>query len=163
MEPIKKAKQAIQKAVETMKKIGKSIKFFMTPVGYVCAWIILIIFCVLLLYILLESGVRFLEQFIGIAQYDYITDYDLEILDQIQSAGNSTLDAQNFKEFRAFEYAVLIDVAEYIRNQKQEYFDIYTNQGEYKPEREYIVNHYTNGTADQKKQYSDLIKELEKY
>ena len=55
MGAVKKIKEVGQKAVKTMKKIINAIKFFVTPLGTVLAWILFIIFALLLMTVIVET------------------------------------------------------------------------------------------------------------
>lgn len=136
MKVVDKAKKVALKAINFVKKILNTIKFFATPLGTVVGWIIFIIFAVLLLIVIVEVAVTALKDWIGIS-----TDYDtyvqdLAVINDLYSSGySSQIDPENFVNFKAFEYAVLLDAAEYIRNQGQTKFDILENQLLYQKEK----------------------------
>ncbi len=100
----------------TMKKIGNAIKFFMTPIGIVVGWILLIIICVILLYVVIKTGIRVLEKLIGDDPNYQTFEDDIGYINDLTYSGYElTLDSENFQDFQAFEYAILMDVAEYLR------------------------------------------------
>lgn len=152
-----KAKQVVQKAKKTIEKIIKTIKFFATPLGTAVAWILFILFAVILLYVVVQTITVAFKDFFGF-NTDYITyDADKEtimnfgasqkIVDELYQSGySSQMNPNDFTNFKAFEYAVLMDAAEYIRVNGQEEFDVAKNQGIYLKERELL---------------KDLIKEAE--
>lgn len=139
---IENGKKFIQGVKRTFRNILKTIKFFLTPLGTIVGWILLIIFIAILLYTLVLVGVDAIQTFFGGTNYE-VFDGDLEVLDELYSSNyESVIDAENFQNFKAFEYAVLMDTAEYIRNSKQEAFDVYLNEGEFAPEREELSKHF---------------------
>ena len=68
----------------------------------------------------------------------------------MQAGYASQVDPENFVNFKAFEYAVLLDASEYIRTQGQERFDLIENQGIYTKERDLYIKKY-GGVSEYKK------------
>lgn len=137
MKVVDKAKEVALKVINFVKKILNTIKFFATPLGTVVGWIIFIIFAVLLLIVVVEVVATAFKQILGISTNYDTFDSDLAVINDLYSSGySSQIDPENFVNFKAFEYAVLLDASEYIRNQGQTKFDILTNQGLYKKEVE---------------------------
>lgn len=69
----------------------------------------------------------------------------VEYIKQINNSGyGSMINAENYQNFKAFEYSVLMDAAEYLRTNKQEMFDIGVNEGQYQFERNMLKNNKPN-------------------
>lgn len=113
---VKAAKQFINKIKDTIKKVRNAIKFFATPIGYVCGWGLLIIIGLILLYVVINVVMQALAWLIG-SNPNYATyEEDLGyIMDLTNSGYELTVNKENFQNFQAFEYAVLMDTAEYLR------------------------------------------------
>ncbi|MBQ9314979.1 MAG: peptidoglycan DD-metalloendopeptidase family protein [Clostridia bacterium] len=124
-----------------IKEIPEKIKLITSPIGQVLGWLLLIILIVILFSVIGKAATRAIARLVGI-NWNYKTyDKDLEVIRQLNVSGyERTIDADNFQDFKAYEYAVLMDAAEYLRNTKQEMFDIVENEGEYEFERELIKN-----------------------
>ena len=132
MGAVKKIKEVGQKAVKTMKKIINAIKFFVTPLGTVLAWILFIIFALLLMTVIVETIATAFKDFFNFNTNYSTFDQDMEVIKDLYNSGYSTqLDPENFVDFKSFEYAVLMDASEYIRVNGQEEFDIVKNQSLY--------------------------------
>lgn len=129
------AKKAVLKVVQAVKKIINTIKFFATPLGTVVGWILFIVFAVIVLMVVIELIATAFKKWIG-GNVNYSTyESDLAVISDLYNSGySSQIDPENFVDFKAFEYAVLIDASEYIRNQGQTKFDIIKNQGVYEKE-----------------------------
>ena len=140
---VQKAKDLVNKARKTVKKIINAIKFFMTPLGTVLGWLLLIILAVILLYVVVNIVATAFKEWLGL-NTDYMTyDKDLQVIQDLYASGYaSQVDPENFVNFKAFEYSVLIDAAEYIRTQGQERFDLIENQGIYTKERDLYIKKY---------------------
>lgn len=81
----------------------------------------------------------------------------VEIVSQINNSGyGSMINADNYINFKAFEYSVLMDAAEYLRNNKQDMFDIGTNESEYKYERNLLKE-------KKPEEYKAKLEELSKF
>lgn len=141
--PMKKIKAFVQKARQTAKKIINTIKFFATPLGTVVGWIIFIVFAMLLLFVIVEVAATAFKKWFGY-NTDYATyDSDLQVIQDLYASGYaSQIDPNNFVNFKAFEYSVLLDASEYIRTQGQERFDLIENQGIYTKERDLYIEKY---------------------
>ena len=140
---VQKAKDLVNNARKTVKKIINAIKFFMTPLGTVLGWLLLIILAVILLYVVVNIVATAFKEWLGL-NTDYMTyDKDLQVIQDLYASGYaSQVDPENFVNFKAFEYSVLIDAAEYIRTQGQERFDLIENQGIYTKERDLYIKKY---------------------
>ena len=110
------AKKFINAIKNTIKKIGNFIKFIITPIGGIVGWILLFIFIGILLYALIKTGARAIDNLFG-EDWNYSTfEEDLSVIKDLYDSGyESVIDAENFQDFKAFEYAVLMDAAEYLR------------------------------------------------
>lgn len=115
------AKKFINGVKNTMKKIGNAIKFFMSPIGYVCGWGLLIIICVILLAVVIKVGGRVLSKLFGDNPNYSTFEEDVGYINDLAYSGYElTLNKENFQDYQAFEYAVLMDVAEYLRDANAE-------------------------------------------
>ena len=103
----------------------------MTPLGTVLGLLLLII----LLYVVVNIVATAFKEWLGL-NTDYMTyDKDLQVIQDLYASGYaSQVDQENFVNFKAFEYAVLLNASEYIRTQGQERFSIIKNQGLYEKE-----------------------------
>lgn len=115
-----KAKEGVKKFINgiknAMKKIGNAIKFFATPIGYVVGWLLIILICVFLLLTIFKYVATVFSELVG--DYPDYTTFEDDvgyIQDLISSGYEKTINAENFQNFKSFEYAVLMDVAEYLR------------------------------------------------
>ena len=110
------AKNFINGIKNTIKKIGNAVKFFISPIGGVVGWILLGIFIMILLFAIGKTGARALRNLFG-EDWNYSTySGDLEVIEQLYNSGyEAVISAENFQDFKAFEYAVLMDAAEYLR------------------------------------------------
>ena len=137
------AKKVVLKVVQAVKKIINTIKFFATPLGTVVGWILFIVFAVIVLMVVIELIATAFTKWIG-GNVNYSTyKSDLAVISDLYNSGySSQIDPENFVDFKAFEYAVLIDASEYIRNQGQTKFDIIKNQGLYEKEAKIYENKF---------------------
>jgi len=149
-----KLKSFINKTKDFIKSIPKLIKRVISPIGQVIGWLLLIILIVILLAVIGKVATRAIARLVGI-NWNYSTfDEDLEVIKQLNASGyESTIDADNFQNFKSFEYAVLMDSAEFLRNTKQEMFDIGFNEEEYAFERSLL-------REKKPEQYNAKIEEL---
>ena len=157
-----KAVQFLMKAKKTIQRIIRAIKFFATPLGTVLGWILFILFAVLLLYVVVETVATSFKDLLGF-NTDYVTyDEDKEVLlnfastqkimDDIYSSGySSQLNPNDYINYKAFEYSVLMDAAEYIRLNGQEEFDVAKNQGIYTKERKLLSKLIAEAEAEKAK------------
>ena len=154
---VKKAKDLVNKARKTVKKIINTIKFFMTPLGTVLGWLLLIILAVILLYVVVNIVATAFKEWLGL-NTDYTTyDKDLQVIQDLYASGYaSQVDPENFVNFKAFEYAVLLNASEYIRTQGQERFSIIKNQGLYEKESKWLSDKLAGN-----EEYIELLKEPE--
>ena len=110
MGAVKKIKEAGQKAVKTMKKIINAIKFFVTPLGTVLAWILFIIFALLLMTVIVETIATAFKDFFNFNTNYSTFDQDMEVIKDLYNSGYSTqLDPENFVDFKSFEYAGTVE------------------------------------------------------
>lgn len=158
---LKKAVNGVKKAINAVKNIAKkiinAIKFFISPLGTIIGWILLIIFIIIMLSVLIKIGSIKLKE-AGGENWNYSTyEEDIEVVKQLYQSGyENVIDAENFQDFKAFEYSVLIDAAEYLRIQSQNRFDICDNEGEYAFERTILKNKLGS------EKYNKLIETLDK-
>lgn len=111
-----KAKKAVNNLKSTVKKIRKAIKFFMTPIGYFVGIMLLVILLIIIIVVLAKTikhaiGEWLDDDYAGIATTeDYAT-----IMGTVTYAGyDSFITEQKWQEYAAFEYAVLMDVADHM-------------------------------------------------
>ena len=166
MGAVKKIKEVGQKAVKTMKKIINAIKFFVTPLGTVLAWILFIIFALLLMTVIVETIATAFKDFFNFNTNYSTFDQDMEVIKDLYNSGYSTqLDPENFVDFKSFEYAVLMDASEYIRVNGQEEFDIVKNQSLYLKElklyKEMYKGRYNELTGENEKPQNPVVKLLD--
>ena len=138
------------KAKQTIKRILRMIKFFATPLGTILGWILFILFAVLLLYVVVETVATSFKDLLGINTNYSTYEADSEVLngfasilkikEDIYASGySSQLNPNDYIDYKAFEYAVLMDAAEYMRLNGQEKFDVAKNQGIYVKERSLLA------------------------
>lgn len=125
IDKVKAAKEKVNKFINkiknTIKKVNNAVKFFATPIGYVCGWILLIIICLILLYVVINVVLEALSWLTGEnPNYESYEDDLGYIMDLTNSGYELTANAENFQNFQAFEYAVLMDTAEYLRTANSE-------------------------------------------
>lgn len=156
----------ITKAKDFFKSLIKWIKFFMTMIGKVIAILLLVIFVVLLFQIIKDIIAGSIKELRGQSwNYDTYTEDKqylednlniTSIVKEIDDSGyGSMIDSKNYQNFKAFEYAVLMDAAEYLRTNKQEMFDIAANEGDYAFERSLMAQR-------KPQEYQERIKALSK-
>lgn len=157
-----KAAKFLLKAKKTVQRIIKMIKFFATPLGTVLGWILFILFAVLLLYVVVETVATSFRDLLGF-NTDYVTyDEDKEVLlnfastqkimDDLYASGySSQLNPNDYINYKAFEYSVLMDAAEYMRLNGQEEFDVAKNQGIYAKERKLLSKLIAEAEAEKAK------------
>lgn len=109
---------------KTIKKISGAIKFFSTYLGWVVGALILIIFLVIAITVLVNTIGHALAEFLG-DDVGISTDADYEyMVSSLGYAGyDSLISEKNFQEYMAYEYAVLMDVAEYLYKGQKDYED----------------------------------------
>ena len=115
------AKKFINAIKNTIKKIIKAVKFFISPIGTVVGWILLFIFIAILLVALTKVCVRALQNLFGV-DWNYSTySGDIAVIEDLYKSGyEAVIDAENFQDFKTYEYVVLMDAAEYLRNNEIE-------------------------------------------
>lgn len=151
----------INKVKDFLGDIIKKIKFLITPVGQIIGWLLLIVLIVILFSVIGQVATRAIARLIGI-NWNYSTfDDDLEVIKQLNVSGyESSIDAENFQNFKSFEYAVLMDAADYLKNTKQEMFDIVKNEGAYTFERNLIKtakpDEYSAKISELSKKYANV-------
>ena len=116
------AKKFVSGFQKTIKKISGAIKFFSTYVGWVVGALILIIFLVIAITVLVNTIGHALAEFLG-DDVGISTDADYEyMVSSLGYAGyDSLISEKNFQEYMAYEYAVLMDVAEYLYKGQKDY------------------------------------------
>ncbi len=157
-----KLKKAAAGFVKVIKAIVNAVKFFSTQVGWVVGILLLLIFLLILISVLINTLGHAIAEFLGDdvgisseADYDYM-------VSSIGSSGyDSFVSEKNFQEYMAYEYAVLMDVAEYLYEGQQEYInkidkgtiDYRSNKDEGPRTMPYLKTQYT----DYKNEMSDEI------
>ncbi len=135
---LQKIQDGVRKVVAGFKKalsaIARIIKFLSTTVGFVVGIIVLVVILVFIISVLIESVFKayakyFDPEFAGISSEN---DYK-EIVSAIGNAGyDSYITEAVWQEYAAYEYAVLMDVAEYwYEGQKEFNFGNTTNTESY--------------------------------
>ena len=116
------AKKFVSGFQKTIKKISGAIKFFSTYLGWVVGALILIIFLVIAITVLVNTIGHALAEFLG-DDVGISTDADYEyMVSSLGYAGyDSLISEKNFQEYMAYEYAVLMDVAEYLYKGQKDY------------------------------------------
>lgn len=111
----KGAKNFISNVKQSIKKVVNAVKFFATPLGYVVGWILMAIFIVILFQVLVKVGSIAFEEIFGTYTYDTY-EADLEVMQELASAGYGTfLNSEDLQGFKNFEYALIMDVAEFLK------------------------------------------------
>lgn len=117
---VKKVFNGIRK---TIKKIANFTKFMLTAVGQVVAILVGIVIIIVLVMVGIRTVHHKLAKWFN-ADYGGIAaegDYDV-LVGSLSSAGyDSFITEQNWQDFNAYEYSVLIDVAEYLYQGQKEY------------------------------------------
>lgn len=106
----------VRKTRDIWKKIKMAIHFFLTPVGYVVGILLLVIFGVVLLYVIGKVightiGLFFDDNYAGISTTE---DYETIIGSMGYTGYDAYVSEEKWQEFSAFEYEVLMDVAEHM-------------------------------------------------
>lgn len=106
----------VKKAKDLYSKIKRTIRFFLTPIGHVLGILMLVVAGIILIYVMAktighEIGLVFNDDYAGIS-----TTEDYETI--VGSIGYSGYDAyiseKKWQEYAAFEYEILMDVAEHL-------------------------------------------------
>lgn len=114
---IEKVKAFVNKTKDFFKKIANTIKFFATPLGTVVAWAIIIIFIAILFVIVGKVLGRAVANMVGVELHYSTYETDLDIINQLNNSGYEKMaDSENFQNYKAFEYAVLMDAAGWLAN-----------------------------------------------
>lgn len=138
-----KAKKAAQGFMKFVKKIVDMVKFFMTYVGWVVAIIILVIFLIIALAVLIRTMEHALGKWLDADYAGISTEGDYEYL--VSSLGYAGYDSmvteKVWQEFMAYEYAVLMDVAEFIYVGQEAYYGDPNNvKGAYGPYSQFFYD-----------------------
>lgn len=146
-----KAKKAVQGFVKFVKKIINMVKFFMTYVGWVVAILILVVFLIIALAVLIRTAEHALGKWLDADYAGISTEGDYEYL--VSSLGyagyDSLITEKVWQEFMAYEYAVLMDVAEFIYDGQEEYYGDPNNmKGAYGPYSEAYYNDEDEAQVD---------------
>ena len=113
---VDKVQGAYNKVKSVISDIAKGVKFFLTPFGQIIGILVLVIFFIIVFYVLEETiskqfSIWFDNDYAGISTTE---DYNT-IIGAIGYAGyDSLISEEKVQEYAAFEYAVLMDVAEYL-------------------------------------------------
>ena len=114
---MEKGKKILKNIKDAMKKVMNAVKFIISPIGQVVGWIILIVFAVILVITIFQVVGRAVSNWLGYANYYETYDKDITVIKELQNSGYQyQVDAPNFQNFKAFEYSVLMDAAEYLRH-----------------------------------------------
>ncbi|MBQ8298948.1 MAG: M23 family metallopeptidase [Clostridia bacterium] len=121
LEKIKKMKNGFKKFLDF---IIDKVKFFMTQIGMIVAIFIIIVFFIIALAVLIRTAEHALGQWLDADYAGISTEGDYEYL--VSSLGyagyDSLITEKVWQEFMAYEYAVLMDVAEYLYQGQEEYY-----------------------------------------
>ena len=119
-----KIKQFASGIVKTIKSIINGIKFFSTYVGWIVAALILIVFIVIAVTVLVNTCAHMLAEFLG-DDVGISSDADYEyMVSSLGYAGyDSLISEKNWQEYMAYEYSVLMDVAEYLYDGQKDYIE----------------------------------------
>lgn len=113
IEAVKKVANGIKK---TLRKIMGALKFFASGIGFIVAILCGILIIIILLLVSIRVGMHWLDKFFNPEYGGISTEADYETLvGSISFAGyDSLISEENWQDFNAYEYAVLMDVAEYL-------------------------------------------------
>ena len=108
---------------KTIKRAVKTVKFFLSGVGFVVSTLISVMITVLVMLVVVRTAQHAIAKYFNVEYAGISTDADYEVLvGSIGYAGYSSfISEKNWQEFNAYEYSVLIDVAEYIYEGQNEY------------------------------------------
>ena len=132
---IDSAKNVVSGFRKFIKRIGRFIKFVCSKVGFVISCIILVVILSIILALLFRTvehafGMLFNPDYAGIS-----TDYDYKYISSSISNANydSLISDKNYQEYMAYEYAMLMDVAEFLyKGQNELDYSKSENAGHYK-------------------------------
>ena len=110
---VKNAAKAIKK---TIKKVKNFIKFLASTGGFIIGILGGILIIIILVAVLGRVGMHFIESLLNPSYGGISTEADYETLvGSISFAGyDSFISEADWQDFNAYEYAVLMDVAEYL-------------------------------------------------
>lgn len=106
----------VKEVRNTWTKVKKTVRFFLTPIGHILGILILVATLLILLYVFAKAightiGMFFNDDYAGISTTE---DYET-IVGSIGYTGyDSYVSEEKWQEFAAFEYEVLMDVAEHM-------------------------------------------------
>lgn len=108
---------------KTIKKVGQALKFFASGAGFVVSVLIGVIITIIVMLVVVRTAQHAISKFFNVEYAGISTDADYEVLvGSIGYAGYSSfISEKNWQEFNAYEYSVLIDVAEYIYEGQNKY------------------------------------------
>lgn len=129
---IDKVKNAGAKVVNAFVKAKNFITFLATPIGTAIGIIILAIFLIFVVYVISDVvknkiGIWLYDDYAGISTYD---DFDTIIGSLGYSGYDSFISEEKWQEYAAFEYAVLMDVAEHMYDNQDFLTTLKTPNGE---------------------------------
>lgn len=108
---------------KTIKRAVKTVKFFLSGVGFVVSTLISVMIIILVMLVVVGTAQHAIAKHFNVEYAGISTDADYEVLvGSIGYAGYSSfISEKNWQEFHAYEYSVLIDVAEYIYEGQNKY------------------------------------------
>ena len=111
-----KIKNTAAKTAGLAIKVANTVKFFLTPIGHVIGWFIIILALIVVVYVASEVvhdaiGIWFDDDYAGIATTE---DYDTIVAELGYTGYDSFVPEEKWQEYAAYEYAILMDVAEHI-------------------------------------------------
>ncbi|MBQ9280543.1 MAG: hypothetical protein IJ215_05850 [Clostridia bacterium] len=116
-------KKVVSGIIKWIKKIVNIVKFLMTPVGYVVGILILVVVIVIVLAVILKTLSNAFASWFDPEYAGISTDADYEYLvSSIGYAGyDSVISEKDWQEYLAYEYSVLMDVADYLYDGQLEF------------------------------------------
>ncbi len=143
-----------------MRNIGNAIKFFISPLGMIVGFILLIVLIIILIAICIRVAGYWFDKQDGIVTYSTFQE-DWETIEPLIESGYANLvNTENLRNFRTYEYAVLMDAAEYIRHGGQDNYDVTENQGVFQKERDYYSKNCPSDSV--RDSYLEALEKLQK-
>lgn len=121
----------VRKARDTWGKIKTAIHFFLSPIGHVVGVLLLVIFGVILIYVVGKVvehtiGIIFVDDYAGISTTE---DYETIVGSMGYSGYDAYISEEKWQEFSAFEYQILMDVAEHMYSYQDYVTELSTSDG----------------------------------
>ncbi len=139
-----KVKEVVSGFKKTLNSIKNSVKFFASQIGWIVLILIAVVILVVVIVILVQTIARTLGEWLGMDMGTPSAEGDYNYLvSSIGYAGyDSLITEQKWQEYIAFEYAVLMDVAEYIAegqeafaNDESDSYTLINSEKRYNPNR----------------------------